>query len=625
MNVRVALSDEDRITVTEDMLAAIPTDGTHHGMYRDIPINPRWKGLERRNVTLTVRSILIDGVPQSTNDTRSMAPFFRIYLRDKDRFLSAGVHRFVLTYDITQQIGFFENQDELVWNVTGPGWSQGIGAAHCLVLPPPGTSFTDSRAWAGVHGSTESPVSIAPQEYNGRMALSFQKNGSLFPGEEFTIAVAWPKGFVREPEKITPGSVHWLTASLTLLFIATLGTCWLLWRRWGKDPDVGPAFPLFNPPALPDRLRKYGPRRDTVLSPAAVNFIWNKNHLEPRGMAALFLSLIGQGLCAAEQAEKGKFILKGLESGSPHPEEELAAKRLQNKQHINVGPENASFFHGLLQSCSKNLYLDYGRQWKDNILQIALCFLVPLCGLFLLFRAYMGPLHSWPLFGSDGIETVLALLVLLAVPGFALCSSLVDIFKGRNIFRSLIILLVTLPILLLVLWGMDWGAGVIDIRALGSLFSPYQLLLIALTLITPFIFAPIMDSSTAEYARLRKDIEGLAMYIGAAESDRLNMENPPDKPLVTYRRLLPYAVALGLEKAWGSRFAQELAEAQKEGVYSDSTLFFTSPSMLDSFTSMTTQSIAAYSPPRPSSSGFSFGGGGGYSGGGGGGGGGGGC
>lgn len=113
----------------------------------------------------------------------------------------------------------------------------------------------------------------------------------------------------------------------------------------------------------------------------------------------------------------------------------------------------------------------------------------------------------------------------------------------------------------LVLTGM-WAA--FPLSEISWLFSPLQIALMAAILIIPALYLPIMDAPSVEVAKLRQEIAGLAMYIGAAEADRLNYANPPDKPLELYHRLLPYAVALGLEKAWGERFAEELEALEQQ-------------------------------------------------------------
>jgi uncharacterized membrane protein len=123
--------------------------------------------------------------------------------------------------------------------------------------------------------------------------------------------------------------------------------------------------------------------------------------------------------------------------------------------------------------------------------------------------------------------------------------------------------------------------------------------------------------------------EGMRLYMKVAEQERLNVLNPPDKTPELYEKLLPYALALGVEQEWSEQFADVLAKAQAEGYHPS---WYVGPgfyaggfssfgsSLGNSFSSAISSSAVA----PGSSSGFGGGGGGGFSGGGGGGGGGGG-
>ena len=65
-----------------------------------------------------------------------------IKIGDKDVFLEDGLHRYVIRYRTTRQIGFFEKYDELYWNVTGNGWDFAIDSARVTITGTPGP-------WAG--------------------------------------------------------------------------------------------------------------------------------------------------------------------------------------------------------------------------------------------------------------------------------------------------------------------------------------------------------------------------------------------------------------------------------------------------------------------------------------------
>ena len=84
-------------------------------------------------------------------------------------------------------------------------------------------------------------------------------------------------------------------------------------------------------------------------------------------------------------------------------------------------------------------------------------------------------------------------------------------------------------------------------------------------LLLPLFLMPFMKQPAQKAMQVLADIKGLAMYIGAAEAQRLNFINPPDRTPEEFHRLMPYAVALGLEKAWGAQFADMFAEMRFRG------------------------------------------------------------
>jgi uncharacterized membrane protein YgcG len=151
-------------------------------------------------------------------------------------------------------------------------------------------------------------------------------------------------------------------------------------------------------------------------------------------------------------------------------------------------------------------------------------------------------------------------------------------------------------------------------------------------LVCAFTLWPLTDKGLALYHYL----EGLKMYIGVAETERLKMLQGPDtavrvgaevdtkdpKQMVKlYERVLPYAMIFGQEKAWNDRLGQYYSELkQSPDWYYGSSPTFNAAALGSAMSSFS--SAATYASPSSSSSGGSSGGG--SSGGGGGGGGGGG-
>lgn len=54
------------------------------------------------------------------------------------------------------------------------------------------------------------------------------------------------------------------------------------------------------------------------------------------------------------------------------------------------------------------------------------------------------------------------------------------------------------------------------------------------------------------------------MYLSVAEKEKLNMLHEPDLTVERFEKLLPYAIALGVENQWGRKFENVLANSMQE-------------------------------------------------------------
>lgn len=143
------------------------------------------------------------------------------------------------------------------------------------------------------------------------------------------------------------------------------------------------------------------------------------------------------------------------------------------------------------------------------------------------------------------------------------------------------------------------------------------------------VFTYLIKAPTVKGRAVMDDIEGFKMYVNVAEQKQLDALHEPKLTPERFEALLPFAIALGVENRWGSKFEKALAASLQESQnYSPSWYTGTaagltfSPAKFSSDMGRSFSSaISSASTPPGSSSGS---GGGGSSGGGGGGGGGGG-
>jgi uncharacterized membrane protein len=102
------------------------------------------------------------------------------------------------------------------------------------------------------------------------------------------------------------------------------------------------------------------------------------------------------------------------------------------------------------------------------------------------------------------------------------------------------------------------GLAALGVSIVGDKFLTGSICL-SLAVAAYFSFK-LMPKRSEEGVRQLEQVEGLAMYIGTAESERLKILNAPEDSLEIYEKLLPYAVALGCAEAWNKRFASVLAD-----------------------------------------------------------------
>lgn len=171
-------------------------------------------------------------------------------------------------------------------------------------------------------------------------------------------------------------------------------------------------------------------------------------------------------------------------------------------------------------------------------------------------------------------------------------------------------------------------AAVLAYTVATGIIVPLAIGIFVLVFLLHFLFAWLLRAPSLQGRRLMDKTEGFKMYLDVAEKDELALKHPPEKTPELFEKFLPYAIALGVEQAWGEKFTGVFARLEAEtgkpyhpvwyaGVFQPHHFGSFSKDIGKGFSA----AIVAASTPPASASGS---GGGGFSGGGGGGGGGGG-
>jgi uncharacterized membrane protein len=215
--------------------------GSWNGIYRSIPIQYRTPQGLNYTLRLTVESI----TDENGAELRYESDRVRHYRKLKIFIPGATdtTKTVVIRYTVSNGLRFFDEHDELYWNVTGDEWEVPIEAASALVRLPQGVGNVRATSFRGAYGSTEqSDIQIDGS------TVRVETTRGLGMREGLTIVVGWDPGVVQRPTAVER-TTGLLASNLPLLIPPfVLFGMYRLWRARGRDPEVGPIAPRYEPP-----------------------------------------------------------------------------------------------------------------------------------------------------------------------------------------------------------------------------------------------------------------------------------------------------------------------------------------------------------------------------------------
>lgn len=302
----ILIRQDGVIEVTETIKVRAEGRQIRRGIYRDYPT--RYKDRMGNDVQVDYEPISVsrDGLPEDFR-SESRQNGVRTYFGAADRLLSPGDYTYTFRYNAGRMLGFFDNHDELYWNVTGLGWDFAIDAASAAVwfgFDVPSNTITVD-AYTGSAGATGSDFE-ARVDASGR--ARFASTRPLGPQQGLTIVVGWPKGYIEEPGLAS--KTAWLLSDNANLLVALAGLLGLIayylpvWHHFGRDPEKGPTVTRYEPP------------RD--LSPASLRYI-RKMSYDDKAMTAAIINLAVKGYLRIEKSGKEHTLQRQHPAGNRAP------------------------------------------------------------------------------------------------------------------------------------------------------------------------------------------------------------------------------------------------------------------------------------------------------------------
>ncbi len=525
------LPDGD-LVVMETIQVAAAGAKIQRGIYRDFPTRYRTRLGGRMKVRFEVLDVRRDNRPEAWH-TAPQIDGVRVYIGDKNVLLEPGRYTYTLVYRVNRQVGFFDGYDELYWNVTGNDWDFVIEAATVTVQLPPGARVLQHAGYTGPLGADGKDYTVFAAEGD----LGLRTTRALAPREGFTVAVAWPKGFVAVPrmvDRIGDLLADYRGAALALAGLLVLLIYYLAtWWKVGRDPAAGTIIARFDPPR--------------GISAAAARFVMEMG-FDQKALAVALVSMAVKGFLRIDEDEDGVYTLEktGAASDTLSRGEAKVVGHLfpgqnpsivlKNTSHKQVGAALKALRTSLSAEYEKLYFLRNTRYWIPGIvISVVVAVGIVLAGDMVPVAGFM---LLWLSLWSLGV--------------YALGASVIAAWRSRKTAGAMGITLFAFPFFL----GELFGIGVLAF----AVSLPSLIVLLAL-IAANTVFYHLFKAPTLAGRKLMDEIEGLKRYLEVAEKHRLDLLNPPDRTPEHFEALLPYAMALDVENQWNEQFADVLAAA----------------------------------------------------------------
>jgi len=329
-----------------------------HGIFRDIPVRyGRGRSADYR-IGLDVLSV--------TNGSGVARPFkvqrrgdnLRIRIGDAKRTVS-GEQEYWIRYQVKRGILYFDDHDELYWNVTGTQWPVPIEAVAARVGLPAGAqpARVQLACFTGRRGSIEQACAF----HQAGAEATFRASRGLGAGEGLTLVLGLPKGVLVQPSAWQ----RWLSRAsdylgpLSLLPLLVLGIMLWLWRSQGRDRGAHHAIAVrYEPPE--------------GLTPAEVGTVVDER-IQMADITSSILDLAVRGFLRIEELEAKRFLflshtdwrlvkLRPTE-GLRHHERLMMEKLFSGREAVKVS-ELKNEFYRHLPAIRKALYAQVSKAEK---------------------------------------------------------------------------------------------------------------------------------------------------------------------------------------------------------------------------------------------------------------------
>jgi uncharacterized membrane protein len=555
-DVTIEIKKDGSMNVSEKILYDF--EGLNrHGIFRDIPISYS-KGIFTHKLRINKIEVTDELNQPLPYEKSTGGGYLNLKIGEPDKFVT-GLKTYTINYSVKRALSAFDSFDELYWNITGNQWQVSIEKSSANVIFPTAMPITDLRlhCYVGQIGESTpcSKFNIELESEQESKSVTFYQTQPLAFGSGLTVAAGWPIG-ITDRESQNQKTIYALIDNALLGFpFLTLLVMTIIWFTKGRDQGGKESI-----------VPQYEAPKD--LNPIEVGILYDqKAHKKDFSAELINLAVLGH-IIIHYQTEKKllnfiteiKYILEKTEKPADYLKDfdKLFLEKLFSSKNIKEHEINDKKISGVdLGELKDTFYLDY-----QKIINLAHSALV-----------------------KDGY------------------------FPEKPQATKAKYIIVGIITLIALVFGYYFIIGYVSFIEIISVIISGLIIL---------VISQLMPQRTEKGTRAKEYILGLKMYLQVAEKDRLAFHNAPTKKPETFEKLLPYAIALGVDKQWLDQFKEIYTQGPSwyQGANNANFSMVTFGNSLSAFKYSAGVAIAS----APSSSGSGGGGssGGGFGGGGGG-------
>jgi uncharacterized membrane protein len=236
---RIDPQGELAITETIDVTFA----DQNHGILRALP-----NDYKNHRLQLHIENVHIKGQTSQWSTYQSDGNTV-LKIGDPEQTVT-GQQQYTISYTVRNVIGFYDDHDELYWDINGDEWAQPAELVSLHLRLPDDAKLSKQTpvCYTGSFGSTEHACSVSND--NRAHVLSVTTTHPLQPYQTLSVVTGFEKGYFH-PSAWYETAREYAGIALAFLapFVLLAGTAGRHWYRYGRDAKGrGTIFPAYEPP-----------------------------------------------------------------------------------------------------------------------------------------------------------------------------------------------------------------------------------------------------------------------------------------------------------------------------------------------------------------------------------------